>query len=123
MIRATFGKSDKERALVLTVKGHAGYADKGKDVVCAAASILALTAAQDAEDAYGAGKLTGKPLIKLRDGSTRIVLQCRDDDAYAELLHTFFIIQKGFLCLERAAPASVKTAAFGKKRNIADTTV
>ncbi len=115
MIRAKFGKSDRARALVLTVKGHANYDEKGKDIVCAAASILALTAAQDTEDAYAAGKLAGKPEIKLKDGATRIVAQAGTDEAYAELLHSFFVIEKGFLCLQRASPAHVKVAAFGVK--------
>ena len=115
MIRVKFGKSDRERAVVLTVKGHANFSEKGKDIVCAAASILALTAAQEATDAFAAGNLTGKPCVKLKDGGTRIVAQAKDDAAFALLLHAFFIIQKGFLCLERASPAHVKVASFGKK--------
>ncbi len=36
-----------------TVKGHAGFAEKGKDIVCAAVSVTAYTAAGAIEDLAG----------------------------------------------------------------------
>ena len=46
MIRARYGR----RNLSLCVAGHAGSAPKGEDLVCAAASILAFTAAEALRD-------------------------------------------------------------------------
>jgi uncharacterized protein YsxB (DUF464 family) len=43
MINVTFTESGKK--LSLRLEGHAGYADVGKDLVCASASILAYTLA------------------------------------------------------------------------------
>ena len=42
-------KYDRKR-MVLSVKGHAGFAPEGQDIVCAAASILACTAAAAVQD-------------------------------------------------------------------------
>ena len=46
MIRAIYNRKDTE----LTVKGHAGLAPAGKDIVCAGASTLAFTAIACAQD-------------------------------------------------------------------------
>lgn len=43
MISIRFEK-DADRIVALTVKGHSGYAEAGKDIVCAAVSAVAQTA-------------------------------------------------------------------------------
>lgn len=49
---------DKKRDVHrLRVKGHAGYARKGEDIVCAACSILAYTLGQNARDLERSGSL------------------------------------------------------------------
>ena len=47
MIRARYGR----RALTLELRGHAQSAPKGQDLVCAAASTLAFTAAEALQNA------------------------------------------------------------------------
>ena len=41
MIKAVYSFTD-EHFTYLSIKGHAGYADAGQDIVCAAASILVI---------------------------------------------------------------------------------
>lgn len=43
MIIVSFFKDDNDNILKYTVKGHAGFAESGKDIVCSAVSILAHT--------------------------------------------------------------------------------
>ena len=54
----------------LTVKGHAGSGEKGRDIVCASASMLAYTLAADIA---GYGKcMRGLPEIRLEEGDAEI---------------------------------------------------
>ena len=48
--------------LALEIRGHAGYAEKGKDIVCAAVSVLwgTLLASLDAEEREGHGTVEVK---------------------------------------------------------------
>lgn len=52
------------------VKGHAGSDEPGKDLVCAAASMLAMTLAADVEGMTGC--LHGAPVVKLHKGDAEI---------------------------------------------------
>lgn len=111
MIRAKFRVDDKTGALKMSVRGHAGSAKKGEDLVCAAASILAYTAAQDVTDLHRDGRLKEKPKVKMQSGRTTIEALPKDD-AYAETLHTLFVIQKGFVLLAANQPKYVTVAPF-----------
>ena len=42
MIEVTIFKNDRHECVGFNVKGHAGYAEKGQDIVCAAASVLVI---------------------------------------------------------------------------------
>ncbi len=42
MIKTTFYKDSNNRYVGFTVKGHAGYANSGKDIVCAGVSVLTI---------------------------------------------------------------------------------
>ena len=48
MITATFAITDDR--LSLDLSGHAGYAEKGRDILCSAASILAFTLAESVKN-------------------------------------------------------------------------
>ncbi len=43
MIKATLFLNQDDKYVGFSIKGHAGYADKGQDIVCAAVSTLAIT--------------------------------------------------------------------------------
>jgi len=105
MIRAKF--SIQGRTLKMVVRGHANAAKPGEDLICAGASMLAFTAAQDVSDLADAGRLEEKPVIKLQSGRTILELTPKED-AYAEALHTMFVIQKGFVVLAANNPHYVK---------------
>ena len=114
MIRVeTEYRRDKREASLL-VRGHAGQAEMGQDVVCAAASILAYTAAQVVKAMDSHKDLTEPPVIELEGGSATVICQAKDDYIYAELLHTFFVVQTGYALLARNYPRYVELIADGK---------
>ena len=73
MIRATFG--DMGGALWLDMYGHAMTAPRGEDLVCAAATTLAYTAAQLAMDMDAEYGLRGQPVVELMPGKATIRIQ------------------------------------------------
>lgn len=66
MIRATM----YWRALMMEVDGHAGYAEKGKDIVCAGASMLLEALAAVLQEADDRGRCEAN--LKQEDGKARI---------------------------------------------------
>lgn len=67
MIVVRIGRDKKGFIRQFTIKGHAGYADSGSDIVCAAVSAVAYTA-------VGAlGELTGEGEYTEKDG----FMECR----------------------------------------------
>lgn len=96
----------------MTLSGHAGYGKKGEDIVCAAASILAYTAAQMAAQMAAQGKLLAAPQILLEPGKCLIKAQ-PDSKYFYEAFHTFFVVQVGYSLLATRYPENVKLEAFG----------
>jgi uncharacterized protein YsxB (DUF464 family) len=88
----------------MTVNGHAGYADKGKDIICASASILAYTVAQIVKAMDKHGDLTESPTIQLNEGDIFIACSVKDEAVYAEAVHTFFVAEVGYMLLEANYP-------------------
>ena len=70
MIHAMYDR----RRLRLTVEGHAGAAEKGRDIVCAAASVLACTLAADVQ------RLTQKGIV----ARSEVYLQAGQAEVWAE---------------------------------------
>ncbi len=60
MITASFEQSREKGILSMELRGHAGFAELGKDPVCAGASVLAMTAAQCVRSMEQAGRLQKK---------------------------------------------------------------
>ena len=111
MIRAKFAQDPKTGALKMSVRGHANAGKKGEDLVCAAASILAYTAAQDVTDLKNDGRLSKTPVLKMQSGRTMIEATATGD-AFGELLHTLYIVQKGFVLLAANNPKYVRVSPF-----------
>jgi len=112
MIQARFEKSEDGKTLILTVKGHAGQADVGQDIVCAAASILAYTVAQVVKTMHDEGKLKKKPNIRLESGDA--VITCKaTKQYYAEALHTYSVAQVGYALLQHNYPDYMQLVKFG----------
>ena len=107
MITVEFKTNDKTGRLSLRVKGHAGQADIGKDIVCASASILAYTVAQVVSNIESKGGLKKPPTIKLLRGNT--VITCHPTDEYRdELAHTFYVAEVGYALLTHNYPQYVE---------------
>jgi len=97
--------------LILDMKGHAGFAELGKDPVCAGASVLALTVAQCADHMYAEKKLQKKPTIRVRNGHVKVV--CRPKpEAWNEALHLFYVGETGMRLLTAAYPGYLALTPF-----------
>lgn len=112
MVRAAFYTDKSSGSITLKLTGHAGAAEKGQDIVCASASILAYTVAQTMEYMHAEGGLRKKPRIEFSDGNATIVAKPKED-SYAEALHTFFVAQVGYSLLAHNYPQYVELKSFG----------
>lgn len=111
MIHARFEKDAKN--IILTVKGHAGQAEMGQDIVCSAASILAYTVAQMVSTMRDEGKLKKSPTIRMESGDT--VITCKPTKQYYnEALHTFRVAQTGYELLAHTYKDNVRVIKFGE---------
>ena len=113
MVKAEFFTNKESGSITMNLSGHAGQAERGNDIVCAAASILAYTVAQALQFQYEDGGLRKKPHIKLEPGDTVIIAK-PIPERYEETLHTFFIAQVGYSLLAKTYPQYVELSSFGE---------
>lgn len=113
MITAEFTTHKDSGSISLRMTGHAGAAEAGSDIVCAAASILAYTVAQTLQFMHEQGSLQKKPHIQLKEGDTIIVAKPKPE-SYAEVLHTFFVAQVGFHLISHNYAQYVRLKSFGE---------
>ena len=106
MITAKFYKKTNG-SIHMTLRGHAGTAPKGEDLVCASATMLAYTVAQAIQFMDEQDKLLKKPKIRIMDGEA-VIIATPKEDAYAEALHTFWVAQCGIHVLAHNYPSNVK---------------
>ena len=114
MVVAKFGMDASRLMVSLHVKGHAGSNAPGHDIVCASASILAYTLAQNIKMSRERGYLKYEPKLKLKEGDSIISCRAKDEEAYTELLHTFLVIQTGYVLLAHNYPQYVAVEMFGE---------
>ena len=112
MIRAAFEKEDFEY-ISLLVEGHAGQAEKGQDIVCSAASILAYTVGQTLTQMHKQGWLKKRPHINLREGKGLITCVPKRE-YFDECLMVFFVAEVGYSLLRNNYPQYVDVKTFGK---------
>lgn len=110
MITATFEKEDGE-FISMYVEGHAGQAEKGKDIVCSAASILAYTVAQTLTRMDKQGWLKKKPHINLKEGKGLITCVPKEE-YFDECLMVFFVAEVGYNLLAINYPQFVGIKMF-----------
>jgi uncharacterized protein YsxB (DUF464 family) len=108
MIKVKYAYDKDKRECSLLVKGHAGQADVGHDIICASASILAYTIAQVIKSMEHHGDLIEPPTIELESGDATIVCRAKDDYLFSEMMQDFFVIRTGYLLLERNYPLYVE---------------
>ena len=100
MIQVTF--TEKGKILSLRLEGHAGYAEMGKDIVCASASILAYTLATIIET-FGI-----KSTINLGSGDTTIECEVNDHQMMDVIRDSFNYAQVGYALLAQDYPQYVE---------------
>jgi uncharacterized protein YsxB (DUF464 family) len=104
MIKITFTESGEK--LSLRLEGHAGYAEEGKDIVCASASILAYTLASIVDS------LTNESTIDLTSGNAIIECECKDSNTFRSLRNAYHYTQVGYALLSENYPQYVRLNAF-----------
>jgi uncharacterized protein YsxB (DUF464 family) len=107
MVTITTKHNFDERVLCIEASGHAGYAEAGKDIVCASVSILLYTLAQSVMELHRKGAFKGEPTIELTEGDACIKCEC---DGYGEFRVTyqnFELIEDGFNILADNYPQYV----------------
>lgn len=114
MIQVKYTYDKDKRECALTVKGHAGQAEIGKDIVCASASILAYTIAQVIKSMEHHGDLIEPPTIELENGDATIVCRAKDDYLFSELMQDFFVINTGYALLAHNYPQYVELITDGE---------
>lgn len=89
MIEITFIPGE----LRLTVTGHAGAAEKGRDIVCSAVSVLVYTLARAIEESRDI--LEENPVIEISEGSAEI--SCRPEKVFLPTIQrTYWTVLCGF---------------------------
>ena len=106
MITASFEQSREKGILSMELRGHAGFAELGKDPVCAGASVLAMTVAQCVKGMEEAGRLRKKAHILIRSG--RVLVTAKPgEEFWNEAKHLFWVGETGMRLLSEAYPGNV----------------
>jgi len=117
MIQAEFRRNTESGSITMKMRGHANAGEAGHDVVCAGASTLAYTLAQCLGFMHEQGKLRKEPHMLLRSGRAELTAKPKED-AYAEALHTFFVIQAGLTLLQENYPDYVQVTRFDQAETL-----
>jgi uncharacterized protein YsxB (DUF464 family) len=109
IVESRIGKDDKgrEQDFYLKVTGHAGSAEKGRDIVCASASILLYTLAQTVKALEQKGRLKEAPAIRTDSGDAEIGFTAKAKYS-AECAHCFFTVLVGYQLLCHNYPMYVR---------------
>ena len=99
--------------LGLRLKGHAEYAEVGKDIVCASASILAYTMAQLVKEAEHRGYLKAPAKIRLEKGDTLVACEPKKE-AMNAVQDAFFFAKTGYELLAHNYPQYVEVITDGE---------
>ena len=103
MLKVTIATEGEKLSLSLT--GHAGYAEQGKDIVCASASILVSTLAHNVAllDRFNAFKEPA--VVRLESGDTEIT--CVVTDSSEHIRRDFYFAGIGLALLAGNYPQCV----------------
>ena len=115
MIRAELTRVQNGELHSCIIRGHAGFAPKGKDIVCAAVSILARTALDVLHEHGGLELKTDSAergmlsfTVRRKARSSPDPQSTRNDGELSALLsYTADFLQKGFDSLQKEYPAYV----------------
>ena len=114
MIEVRLSGSERTKRVRISVKGHAQTAERGADLVCAAASMVAMTIAQHVQDLnLVPGFFAKTPRVSVASGDMLAECVCADDKAYGLLRHDLIVLTRGFYLLETNYKGRVKVAGKG----------
>ena len=105
MIEVTFTETPQK--LSLRLEGHAGYAEHGKDIVCASATILAYTVAQYVKYEDEQGTLKVPAVIKLESGDAEVSCEPKEE-ILKWLWDAYQFAKMGYLLLAKEYPKYVR---------------
>ena len=114
MITVNVSINRDKRECSLLVKGHAGQANIGQDIVCASASILAYTVAQVIKIMDESGELADHPTLDLDSGDATVSCRAKDDAIFMDILQTFYTIAIGYRLLAHNYPQFVDISIDGE---------
>ena len=105
MLKIKTQYDSKANAYRFVMKGHCGFAPKGKDIVCAGCSALCLALAQTIQD--NTVHMLSKPKIKIGDG--RAFIEWQPEKEYEKSLDiALYTVMEGFKVLEHEYPEYIK---------------
>ena len=107
MITASFIQNREQGFLSMELRGHAGFAELGKDPVCAGASVLGMTAAQCVKSMEEAGRLQKKAHILIRSGRVKVTAKPKEE-AFDEARLLFWAAETGLRLLSEAYPGFIQ---------------
>ena len=106
MISVSFEQDGEKGVISMECRGHAGFAELGKDPVCAGASVLAMTLAQCVKSMEEAGRLRKKAHIVVRGGRVLVTVKPREE-FLPETRHLFWAAETGMRLLAGAYPENI----------------
>lgn len=107
MIEIRAERNPETREIRLRAKGHSGYADKGTDIVCSAASILIYTYAQIITAMLHHGDLDQCVRLSIEDGEADIYVVTADDITFTDAAHSLFVVCTGLQLLAVNYPKNI----------------
>jgi uncharacterized protein YsxB (DUF464 family) len=113
MVSINIISDKKSRYLELNVKGHAGMAEAGKDLVCAAVSILTYTVAQSLSNMLENKLLAERPRIVLKSGDAEISCRCKAH-SFNKVENAFKFARTGYTLLVHSYPQFVELNVNGE---------
>ena len=112
MTTVRFEKDLENGVLSMEVRGHTGFAEAGKDPVCAGASTLAMTVAQCVKTMEENERLQKQAHIVIRSG--RVLVTAKPKTEYLqETRHLFWMAETGMRLLAEAYPENIVIRSAG----------
>lgn len=101
MTRVSLRRDACGRLCGFDIVGHTGYAEQGKDIVCAGLSLLATACANALESAAGA-----HPTVRQGDGELHLTLQA--DDVTHDTQLVLQVLRQGVCDLAEQYPEHIR---------------
>lgn len=112
MIQVDFQMSRDKKLFSLHLEGHSGMADSGKDIICAAASIITYTIADAVFALWKENKLRRAPVVNLHKGKAFIVFSPKRLH-YKEAINLFSFAISGYRLINSEYPNYLNITRLG----------